>query len=152
LTEPIINNPETEPTMTNEEKLIKVCVDALGTEVTPQDRIPDEVACSEVMTTLVQKVFSDFPILPSTRDLFNKLKSDKRFKATLTPRQGVIIVSPRTPTTIGHVGTFVTDSMIASNNSFGVNKGKFTGNYSWNGWINEFRNNRNLKIYLFEVL
>ena len=135
--------------MTNEEKLIKVCVDALDTDVTPQDKIPDQVACSEVMSTLIQKVFSDFPTLPSTRDLFNKLKSDKRFRATLTPRRGVIVVSPRTPTQTGHVGFFITDERIASNNS---KTGLWQGNYFWPSWIKEFIKEKGLHSYLFEII
>lgn len=144
---PIENSMET-----NQEKLIKVAIDALDTDVTPQDNIPDEVACSEVVSTLINRVFPDFPILGSTADLFQRLKIDKRFKAVLTPQRGTIIVTPRTTEKTGHTGIYIADDRIASNNSLGKLKGKFTGNYSWNGWVNEFVVKKGLRVILFDIV
>ena len=135
---------------TNEEKLLKVALEALDTEVTPKDEVPDEVACSEVLTTLIKKVFPDFPIIGSTAELFNQLKRDKRFKATLEPKRGCLIVSPRTSTTFGHCGIQITnDGRFASNDS---KTGIFKSNYSWESWIEEFIKKRNLRIFIFELL
>jgi hypothetical protein len=135
-----------EPTM--EEKFLKVCLDALDTEVTPQDNVPDYVACAEVVSTLIKRVFPDFPIIPSTKDLDFKLFTDKRFTRITEPIRGCIIVSPKTNNTYGHVGVFVTNEMIASNTS---KDGIFRSNYDWDSWIHEFKDIRGLKIYLYKL-
>ncbi len=141
-----------EPIMeTNAQKFYQACVDALDTDPSTPDAVQDELGCADTMSTLIKRVFPDFPHILSTADLFQKMKQDKRFSATLTPKKGCIIISPRTATKNGHVGYFITDERIASNISFGPNKGKFMGGYSWNSWINEFRDNRSLKIYLFVI-
>ena len=134
------------PTM--QEKFIKICLDALDTEVTPKDGVPDYVACAEVMSTLLKKLFPDFPITTSTKDLDFKLFQDKRFKRITEPERGAIVISPRTNNTYGHCGVFITSERIASNNS---KTGLFQGNYVWNGWIKEFKDGRGLKIYLYKL-
>jgi hypothetical protein len=133
--------------MNNKEKFIKVCLDALDTDVTPEDREPDELACSATICKLLQKVFPDFPYFPLTTDLFYKLKVDKRFKAVLEPGKGKIVISPRIGTTPGHVGVWITEDKIASNTS---KTGLFQGNYMWASWIREMRDRRGLKIYIFD--
>jgi hypothetical protein len=140
--------PITKETMeTNREKFLKVCQEALDTDVTPKDEVPDEVACAQTISTLIKKVFPDFPILPLTNDLFSKLKSDKRFKAVLEPGKGRIIISPRIGDTPGHVGAWITEERIASNNS---RNGLFQGGYTWQSWVKEFRDRRGEKIYIFD--
>ena len=52
-----------------QERFLKICLDALDTEITPQDNVPDYVACAEVISTLIKKVIPDFPIISSTKDL-----------------------------------------------------------------------------------
>jgi hypothetical protein len=140
------------PMETNQEKLLKITLTALDTDVTPKDETPDGVACAEVVSTLIKKILPDFPITPSTKNLDMKLYSDKRFVKITTPEMGSVVVSPRKGTVYGHCGIFITSEKIASNNSFGVNKGKLTGNYSFQEWIEEFKDRRNLRIYLYKLL
>lgn len=136
--------------MTNEEKFLKVCMDALDTDVTPKDNVPDYIACAETMSTLIKKILPDFPILASTKDLDHKMFMDKRFKRCDLPCRGRIIVSPRTKKTNGHIGIFLTNDLkIASNNSY---NGKFDGqSYTWDEWIKEFKYKRKLRIYIYEI-
>lgn len=138
--------------MTHEDKFLKVCLEALDIDPTPKDEISDDVACAEVISTLLKKVFPDFPILASTKDLDMKLFMDKRFKRVDMQNKGRIIVSPRTPSKNGHVGVFITNERIASNNSFGKNAGKFTGNYTLEEWRREFEDKRKLKTYIYEIV
>lgn len=134
---------------TNTEKFIKVCNDALDTEVTPKDEVPDNVACAQTISTLIKKVFPDFPIVYSTKDLDMKLYMDKRFKRITEPEWGCVVVSPRNNTQYGHAGMFLTSERIASNDS---KTGLFKGNYSWSSWISEFQQKRGLRIYLYRLL
>jgi hypothetical protein len=143
---------------TMQEKFIKTCLDALDTDVTLQDTTPDFVACAETVSTLIKKVFTDFPIIVGTKELDWKLFSDKRFQRITIPEIGCIVVSPSKTDpkgaiiTHGHTGAFITSERIASNNSLGVNKGKFTGNYSWEEWIKYFKETLGLKIYLYKII
>ena len=123
----------------NAEKLLEYTITHLDEDISPLDLIKDELGCAESLSNLLQKVFPDFPIYLSTTDLFNKLKTDKRFKATLIPHKYIIVISPRSATQYGHCGIFITDEKIASNNSY---TGKFNGYYSWDAWILDFYSDR----------
>jgi hypothetical protein len=143
---------------TNEEKLLKIARDGLDTDVSPKDLAPDRLGCAESVSNLIKKIFPDFPITTSTIELFNTLRSDKRFKLTLDPHMGVIVVSPRKGDVYGHTGIFITNERIASNDSRnGLFSGDtpidytFKGNYSWEQWVAEFTHKRNLHTYLFII-
>jgi glycosyltransferase involved in cell wall biosynthesis len=43
--------------MTNQEKFLKVCLEALDSDPTPQDEIKDDVSCAFTPSTLIKKVF-----------------------------------------------------------------------------------------------
>src|SRR3990167_4086441 len=102
---------ELEPTM--QDKFLKVCLDALDTDPSTPDIVKDEFGCADTISALLKKVLPDFPIILSTRDLDFKLFSDKRFERLSEPIKGGIIVSPRTSTTFGHTGVFITSDGIA---------------------------------------
>lgn len=131
----------------NAEKLRDVVLKNLGVDPTPEDKTPDDVACAESLSVLLQKVFPDFPILPSTRDLDAELS--KRFKRELEPKVGRIIISPRKVAVHGHCGYFTTDYKIASNSS---KSGLFVENYKWDSWVKEMSVNRHLPIFIYSVV
>lgn len=135
-----------EPTM--QEKFLKVCLNALDTDPSTPDGVRDEVGCADTVSTLLKKVFPDFPIIYSTKDLDWKLFQDKRFARITQPEKGCIIISPRTNTEFGHCGVFITSERIASNNS---KTGLFQGNYDWMSWIKEMKDKRGLRIYLYQI-
>lgn len=137
---------------TNQEKLLKTAQGALDTDPSPSDIAQDEFGCSETVCALIKRVFPDFGTYLSTAELFAALKRDKRFKATLTPTRGSVIVSPRTKDLNGHAGVFITDERIASNNSIGQSKGLFTGNYTFESWVNDFKFKKGLHVYIFELV
>lgn len=140
----VIEDVPTEPTF--KDKLMAAVKDSLGQEVTPKDDIPDEVACAEVVSSIIKKVDPDFPILPSTRDLDMKFYLDKHFKRITEPEEGAVVISPRTAKVFGHVGFFLDKDSIASNTS---KTGIFEKNHTWNGWIREYKERRGLRIYLY---
>lgn len=140
--------PLPEKKMTNEEKFIKVCQEALDTDPSTPDGVKDEVACAETMSILLKKVFPDFPTIVSTKDLDAKMFLDKRFKRMDLPNKGRIIISPRTDKKFGHVGMFLTNDRIASNDS---RTGLFQGNYTWDSWVEEFKYKRGLRIFIYEL-
>jgi len=102
---------------TNQEKFLKVCLDALDTDPSTPDNIKDELGCTDTLSALIKRVFPDFPTILSTKDLDMKLFMDKRFRRELEPGLGRIIISPRTPNQTGHCGVWITNERIASNDS-----------------------------------
>jgi hypothetical protein len=144
--------PEPEPEPTMSDKLLKTAHSFLDKDVSEEilkkDIVPDEVACAETVSLLIKQIYKDFPILPSTRDLYNFFEKDKRFKPSVAGI-GKIIISPRTPSTYGHVGIFITETRIASNDS---RTGKFIGNYTMESWKKEFEAKRGLITRVYELL
>lgn len=136
---------------TNQEKLGRLAVEGLDTDVSPEDLAQDEVGCANSVSDLIKRVLPDFPIILGTSQLFWKLHIDKRFKLVTTPSKGCIIISPTVGGTIGHTGIFITAERIASNNS---NTGLFQGNYNWpDSWIATFGSGgRGLHSYIFAMV
>ena len=134
---------------TLQEKMIRVAQEALDTDVSPLNQAPKELSCAEGVSNLIKKVFPDFTITTGTSTLFTQLKNDKRFKATLTPSIGCVIVSPRIGDRAGHTGIFITNDRVASNDS---KTGLWKGNYTFDSWIKTFKYSRNLHTYLFEII
>ena len=100
------------------------CLKLLGTDVTPRDLIPDDVACAETVSTIIRRVVPDFPIIPGTYTLWRQLENDSRFRRVTVPMPGTIIISPTgtakklegTPSN-GHTGFFDQGANIMSNRS-----------------------------------
>lgn len=138
------------PMKTNQEKLIEIAQNALDTDVSPADLAGDELGCAESVSNLIKEIFPDFSIILGTSLLFSILKKDKRFKATLTPHIGCIVLSPAQGEIHGHTGIFITNDRIASNDS---GTGMWKGNYDWNSWVDTFGvRGRGLHTYLFEII
>lgn len=143
--------PPVPPTPTPGELVAEAARAALGKDLTPDDKVPDEVACvAQLMVVINKTPYGLFPNLTFTPYLFNVLKSHPHWRATLTPSPGCIIVSPTVGDQIGHCGIFLTNTRIASNNSFGTLKGKWTDNYSFQNWVSYFRGVLHLHAYIFE--
>ncbi len=127
--------------------IAKAAIDALGKDLTPDDEIPDEVACvAQIVKVLEPTPYHLKGSLAFTPDLVTYLRNDKRWKATLTPKAGRIVVSPTVGDIKGHCGIFITDTRIASNDS---RNGKWQDNYSWESWITYFKG-KHLRIFIFE--
>ncbi len=119
----------------------------LGKDVTPQDNVPDGVACVEVLVKVAEPIYPELKGLTYTPVLHSVLKMSPKFKATLTPSRGSIIVSPTEGDNVGHCGIFLSDTEIASNSS---KTGRFEKNYTFDSWIHYFRLNKGLHAYIYE--
>jgi len=135
----------------NRERLHEEALLSIGTDASPLDHTPDEFGCAESLSLIVRRAFPDFKApFTSTIDLAAYL--DKRtdlFKRTIIYKPGCIIVSPRVGTVPGHCGFFTDGSRIISNDS---KSGLMQNNYSWNGWVQEFKDRRGLRIFIWEPL
>ena len=136
------------------ETFLDICTNALGTDVTPQDNVPDEVACAEVVTTLLKKKYPETPIIPGTWKLLDYLsKPTSNFTEIHEYEAGSIVVAA-TGTgkagTIGHTWVVMEDGTLASNNSFGIYRGRFTKNYTPETVERKYRDEYKMPIRIFK--
>lgn len=119
----------------------------LGKDASPKNLAPQELACSESVCTILHEVIPDFPLdIVSTATLAETLFKSPYFFIDTVYEPGTIIVSPRSELVHGHCGIFLAGGRIASNDSRG---GLFEDNYSLDGWVQEMRVKRGLKILYF---
>ena len=136
--------------------LLDVCKAHLGTDASPNDVAPDELACADTVTTLVGKVDASMPHMVSTIRLNEWLRNPKNgYQVVETPQPEDIIVSPTVGERIGHTGIFLEDGVIASNDSGIVrpeNKGKFLQNYTLSTWVARYQNKLGLSVIIYRRL
>jgi hypothetical protein len=135
--------------LTMRKSFLDVCTEALGTDVTPDDLVPDAVACAITVTTLLSKVDATFPRVAGTWTLYDILKHRKDYERVTVPSPGTIIISPTglgAPGTNGHVGVFLRDGMIASNDS---KTGKFVVNHTLDSWHRYYSEKLQYPIFMF---
>ena len=135
--------------LSNKEKLLALAKQSFETDISPQNKAPQELSCAEGVSELLNAIVGKFPIQISTAELKKQMDNDNRFWRVINPKMGQIIVSPRTNTTAGHAGIFISDTQIASNDS---RDGKFRVNYTWDSWVKEFKTRRGLRIFLYEMV
>lgn len=109
---------------TNSEKLYKVAMSCLKTDVTPKDEYPDSVSCAITVNVIHQKAFGDqIGGTASTYWMYNSLLNRKDFQKVDAPQRGDIIISPTGyagkggTLTNGHVGIVGDGGVVLSNNS-----------------------------------
>jgi hypothetical protein len=134
---------------TNRVKLYDTARRHIGIDVTPLDKINDDVACAETVTTLLRIVLPDTPIIPGTASLhayFNK--NWNRYELVSSPKTGDIVLSPTIGKNVGHVGIVGLNNTIMSNDS---RTGLFVENYTVSSWIERFVTRKGLKVYWYRL-
>jgi hypothetical protein len=136
---------------TKQQALYRIAKENLGRDITPDDKIPDEVACAENVSAIIKKVLPDFPIIAGTWTLDDYLRKDKRFEVTMEIEPGVIIISPTgkgNGLIRGHCSIVLENGKLASNDS---NTGFWSQNYTIESWIKRYRVRGGLPIYCFRI-
>jgi hypothetical protein len=136
--------------------LLDVCKENLGKDASPRDTANDSVGCVDSVTTIMRQVRPETPHMLSTI-LFNAWLENPvngyRFVDEMEeylPED--IIVSPTEGERTGHCGIFMEDGLIASNNSFGINKGWWTQNYVIKTWVDYFSKKQKLPVYIYRKI
>ena len=120
----------------------------LGTDPSPKDTAPDELACVDSVTNILQKVMK-FPHLVSTITLKSTLDKDDRFERTLDIKPGYIILSPTASGNgriRGHVGIVSDGGKIMSNTS---RTGIWEENYTLDTWVERWRNYGGMPVFVY---
>lgn len=125
----------------NRKKFYQTTVACLGTDVTPHDEVPDEVACAITINRIHRKAFG-FEIGggASTYLLYRTLLNSKFFTKIDGPEWGAIIISPsgygNGRLAHGHAGIVGEMDDIMSNDS---DDGIFKKNYSIDTWVARYQ-------------
>ncbi len=98
-----------------------LCEQRLGTDVSPRDNAPDDLACAESVSTLLKEIYPETPIMTGTWTMYDYLrKPTSNWIQKDGPARNRIIISPTglgKRGTHGHVGICLDENRIASNKS-----------------------------------
>lgn len=134
--------------------LLETARSFLGRDASPADVAPDEFGCAETVTDIIHAAFADFPpdgkTIVSTTTLYQRLRAHPKFKMTLDPVPGSIIISPtgygNGGLANGHTGIFDQGQKIMSNDS---RTGLFKMNYTLDSWVARYRKIGGFPIFIF---
>lgn len=137
----------------NRENIYQTSLSLLGTDVTPDDIVPDEYDCADTICVLLKKAGFDIGDLPLTTDLYRKLTTAPMWRKTYKPIRGDVVISPTgfgTGTLLnGHVGIVGINEKIMSNSS---SSGKFEENYTFSSWRKRYVNVGGFPMVFFRKL
>lgn len=130
--------------------VLSVAQASIGTDASPSDLAPDELGCAETVTNILKKVYPEVPILTGTWTLWDYLRNPKNgYVQVSEPTPETIIISPTglgKAGTNGHVGIFLEDGLIASNDS---KTGRFIQNHTLDTW-KTYYGKRQYPTYLYK--
>jgi len=130
--------------------LAQYCEEAIGTDVTPDDLIPDMVACAITVSTLINKTDPTFPKVAGTWTLWDILSHRSDYERVTTPTPETIVISPTgtgNGSIPGHVGIYLAGDVIASNDS---QSGKFIKNYTLDTWKARYVTKGGFPVYYYK--
>lgn len=157
---PQVKVPDVKPTpivKSPREKLYEAALECLGSDASPDDVAPDDLACAESVNLIHFKAFQEYIESPgiSTTKLFAAMVDQaNKFVRVTEAEPGNIIISPTgfstftdLPIKHGHVGIFGKDKKIMSNSSL---NGKFEENYTLATWVERYRVKGGYPVYYFK--
>lgn len=132
----------------NSELIFEQARAKVGQDASPADLAPDELGCAESVSNIINAI-TPFPIILSTKTLYETLCNDNRFERTLELKKGNILTSPTGyGTGHGHTGIIGEYEVIYSNDS---NTGTWQPNYTIKSWVNYFRKKKGFPLFVFKM-
>lgn len=139
--------------MTDSEKLGELAKSLLGTDVSPKDLVSDAYGCAETMSNLIKQILPDFRIVTGTWSLYDQFEWHPRFVRVQKPQKNDIVLcvtgmgNGKVPN--GHVGIYLTDTLIASNDS---DSGLFQQNYTHDSWNQNYSVKGGYPLFYYRLL
>lgn len=124
----------------------------LGTDFTPDNVVPDELACAQAVTTLLKWCGAMPYVITGTWTLWQYFARSKRFVPVAVPEPGDIAIAPTgtgKPNTIGHVWIVGENGIWYSNSSY---TGKWSANYTQKIAEQAYTKEKGIKIYYFRYI
>lgn len=133
-------------------KIYQTALTYLGKDASPNDLAPDELACAESVSDIINQAGFPMPIILSTKELYNYLKIN--WLQITTPLAGDVIISPtglggNNGITNGHTGIVGLNGVIMSNNSA---TGNFLQNYTLSTWKARYQDKGGFPILFFRKI
>jgi len=139
------------------EKLYELAKSKIGIDVSPRDIAPDDLACAESVSTLLNIVDPTIPVMTGTYVLWDFIKDDIRFERIYEPVAGCVVISPtglgNGVLKNGHTGIYISDTEICSNSSYPDKNGViglWTQNYTRESWRARYYYKGGYPVYLFK--
>lgn len=121
------------------EQIYTVAVAYLSKDPTPEDKIPDEYACAEVVSKILEKAGYGIGYYPLTTDMYHALLRSPDWIASEKPIAGSVIISPtgygNGKLANGHVGICGYNQVVMSNSSA---SGLWDENYTVSSWKDRY--------------
>ncbi len=140
------------PKKTPSEILLDLAEAFTNIDPTPKDEVDDALACAHSLTTILRKMYTDFPASTYTPVTLADLKKSKHFKGTLDIKPGYVIISPTgagNGTIRGHCGIIGRNNTIWSNHS---NTGLWQDYFTIDKWVARYRHKGGLPVLVFQPL
>lgn len=138
---------------TNREHLYYVAKECVGTDVTPEDLVPDEVDCADTVCTILNLAGFDIGYYPYTLNLYKALKNSPHWIQIFDNyKRGDVIISPTSlgnGTITGHTGFISDNGKIISNSS---SDGIVRENYTLDTWRKRYVEKGGLPLFVFRKL
>lgn len=137
---------------TKRELLLDTVKKSLGIDASPADKVSDSFGCAETASAILRQIDLSFPQITGTWSLWDVLQV--KCKQVQTPLAGDIILcvtgTPNNGTIKnGHVGFFLNDTDIASNDS---KTGLFLKNYTLKSWRDYYEKKGGYEVYFYRVV
>lgn len=123
----------------------------LGSDASPLDRVDDDVACAESVTTILNK-YMGMPIIFGTATLYEYLQKSSKWREVSLPMAGDIIISPTgygNGSLIGHVGIVGQNQQIMSNSSA---TGKWSANFTISTWNARYKAKGGFPVKFYKLI
>lgn len=144
----------------NQQLLYNVAKSFIGTDASPRDFAPDDVGCAESLSQVIRKAFPNlyFPVLLSTKDLYQRFLTSSSFQEVNIPQAGCIIINVTgtgNGTIQGHTGVVGKNLSvdgtvyIMSNNSY---TGEWDTAYTLRSWKKRYCDKGGMKTHFFIVV
>lgn len=142
--------------MTKQQKLLELSNSKIGTDFTPDWAVSDEVSCAYAVTTLLQEIDPEIPIMTWTPAFDRYMENSDKFERIPEPvgqiPAGSIVISPTNSGNgliRGHTGIYMDNYWIASNNSY---TGLWEKGYNRDTWRKRYYYKGGMPIRIYKLL
>jgi hypothetical protein len=93
----------------------------LGQDASPQNLAPKEYACAESVSSVLNSLWPEIPVVTGTYTLWNYLNTSPLFYKSDGPADGCVIIAPTgTGIGVGHTGIVDGDKVMSNNSATGL--------------------------------
>lgn len=157
----VIEAPDIPALESPSDKIYKFAYDAIGIDVSPDDRAHDTLGCMECVSEIIRHVFPEmrFPIILSTIKGWDYFVKSPSFRRIDGPKKGAIVISVtgtgNGTVSNGHIG--IVGARLSPDGSFWIMSnnswtGKWDTAYTVKSWIKHYTKEGGMETLYFEII